>query len=39
MDNHVIDDINILNATFLAMNGAVDNLKTVPEYVLVDGNM
>lgn len=38
VDEKTIDSINILNATFLAMNGAVDNLKTVPEYVLVDGN-
>lgn len=33
-----IDDINILNATFEAMNGAVNGLKTVPEFVLIDGN-
>lgn len=33
-----IDEINILNATFLAMRRAVAGLKSVPEYILVDGN-
>lgn len=33
-----IDEINILNATFEAMNKAVDGLKICPDYVLVDGN-
>lgn len=33
-----IDELNILNATFLAMRRAVMGLKTVPEYLLVDGN-
>lgn len=33
-----IDEINILNATFLAMKQAVESLKTVPDFVLVDGN-
>lgn len=33
-----IDDINILNATFKAMNTAVNNLSTQPDYVLIDGN-
>lgn len=33
-----IDEINILNATFEAMNKAVDGLLTKPDYVLVDGN-
>ncbi len=32
-----IDEINILNATFEAMNIAVSKLKVVPDYVLVDG--
>lgn len=32
----VIDEINILNATKLAMNQAVKNLKTYPDIVLVD---
>lgn len=33
-----IDELNILNATFLAMRRAVEGLGTVPGYVLVDGN-
>ena len=33
-----IDDINILNATFLAMNRALEKLKIKDKIVLVDGN-
>lgn len=33
-----IDEINILNATFLAMHRAVERLKTKPDYALIDGN-
>ncbi|MBQ7596569.1 MAG: ribonuclease HII [Clostridia bacterium] len=33
-----IDEINILQATFLAMKRAVDSLETKPDYILVDGN-
>lgn len=33
-----IDEINILQATFLAMNRAVSGLKTEPDFVMVDGN-
>ncbi len=33
-----IDELNILQATFLAMKRAVENLKVKPEFVLVDGN-
>ena len=33
-----IDRLNILNATFLAMQRAVDGLSIEPEYVLVDGS-
>ncbi len=33
-----IDELNILNATFLAMKRAVDMLRTVPDILLVDGN-
>ena len=33
-----IDEINILNATFLAMKRAVEGLSLVPDVVLVDGN-
>lgn len=33
-----IDKINILNASFLAMHRAVDQLKLRPEALLIDGN-
>lgn len=33
-----IDEINILNASFLAMHRAIDQLKIVPESLLIDGN-
>lgn len=33
-----IDEINILQATFLAMKRAVDGLKIQPQYALIDGN-
>jgi ribonuclease HII len=33
-----IDKINILNASFLAMHRAVDQLKRKPEFLLIDGN-
>ena len=33
-----IDEINILNASFLAMHRAIDLLKVVPELLLIDGN-
>lgn len=33
-----IDEINILNASFLAMHRAVDQLQTVPNHLLIDGN-
>ena len=33
-----IDKINILNASFLAMHKALDQLKTDPEFIIVDGN-
>jgi len=38
VDNHEIDEINILNASFLAMHKAIDQLKQVPELLLIDGN-
>ena len=34
----IIDKINILNSTFKAMHGALNNLKTQPNFILVDGN-
>ncbi len=33
-----IDEINILNASFLAMHRALDQLTVSPELILVDGN-
>lgn len=33
-----IDKINILNASFLAMTRAVQNLKENPDHLLIDGN-
>nr|WP_321354216.1 ribonuclease HII [uncultured Draconibacterium sp.] len=38
VDNKEIDEVNILNASFLAMNRAVEKLKTVPQHLLIDGN-
>jgi ribonuclease HII len=38
VDNHEIDEINILNASFLAMHRALDKLSTSPELLLIDGN-
>ena len=33
-----IEELNILNATFLAMNRAIEQLNPVPELALIDGN-
>ncbi len=33
-----IDAFNILNATFLAMRRAIDNMSVKPDYILIDGN-
>ncbi|HEX8516920.1 MAG TPA: ribonuclease HII [Bacteroidia bacterium] len=33
-----IDRINILNASFLAMHRAIDQLPVIPESLLIDGN-
>ena len=37
-DVDVIESVNILNATKLAMKEAISKLKVQPEYVLIDGN-
>ncbi len=38
VNNVEIDDINILNASFLAMHRAISKLKTKPQLLLIDGN-
>lgn len=37
-DVDVIEEVNILNATKLAMKEAVNKLKIKPDYVIIDGN-
>lgn len=34
----VIEEVNILNATKIAMKEAIENLKVKPDFVLIDGN-
>lgn len=38
VDNNEIDEINILNASFLAMHRAIEKLHTAPEFLIIDGN-
>ncbi|MEK6479537.1 ribonuclease HII [Catalinimonas sp. 4WD22] len=38
VDNQKIDEVNILNASFLAMHRAVEQLDMQPELLLIDGN-
>lgn len=38
VDNNEIDEINILNASFLAMHRAIEKLSTRPGYLSIDGN-
>ncbi|MEJ6950478.1 ribonuclease HII [Natronospora cellulosivora (SeqCode)] len=38
IDNNIIDEVNILQATFKAMKKAIDDMNTIPDYILVDGN-
>jgi ribonuclease HII len=38
INNDEIDEINILNASMKAMQESILNLKTQPEYIIVDGN-
>lgn len=38
IQHDVIDDINILNASILAMHQAIDSLSKTPDYIIVDGN-
>ena len=37
-DHHEIDEINILQATYLAMERALSKLKVKPDIALIDGN-
>lgn len=38
VDNQIIDEINILQATYRAMHLATDHLKVLPDLLLIDGN-
>ena len=38
VDNMRIDSVNILNASFLAMHKAIEQLKPHPEHLVIDGN-
>ena len=38
VDNHEIDAINILQASYKAMHISLDQLKTTPQLLLIDGN-
>ncbi|TDG37862.1 ribonuclease HII [Pedobacter changchengzhani] len=37
-DHEEIDEINILNASFLAMHRAIEKLQMLPQYLVIDGN-
>jgi ribonuclease HII len=38
VDEKEIDEINILNASILAMHRAVQQLSTIPQHLIIDGN-
>src|SRR6201991_1704125 len=38
VDNMEIDQINILNASFLAMHRAIEKLHLPPQFLIIDGN-
>ncbi|MFN7910225.1 MAG: ribonuclease HII [Bacteroidota bacterium] len=38
VSNIEIDEINILNASFLAMHRAIEQLKLKPQHLIIDGN-
>jgi ribonuclease HII len=38
VDNNEIDEINILNASFLAMHRAIEKLLVIPQFLSIDGN-
>ena len=38
VDNNIIDKLNILRASILAMHKAIDSLAVHPEHLIIDGN-
>lgn len=38
VSNQEVDEINVLNASYLAMHRAIAQLKTRPEHLIIDGN-
>jgi len=38
IDEKIIDDINILNASIKAMHASLNKLKVPPEFIIIDGN-
>lgn len=38
LDNNVVDEINILQASILSMKNSASKLKTKPNHLLIDGN-
>ena len=38
VDQSTIDEINILNASIMAMHNALDRLSIKPDFIIVDGN-
>ena len=39
VNEDVIDEINILNATMMAMRNAIEGLSLKPDMILIDGNI
>lgn len=37
VDNRVVDNLNVLEATLLAMQAAIEQLTPAPDYLLIDG--
>lgn len=38
VDNTEVDEINVLNASYLAMHRAIEKLSELPEHLIIDGN-
>ncbi len=38
IDNHKVDEVNILQATYLAMHQAIEQLKKKPDLLIIDCN-